>query len=242
MRSSLITRAFPWARLRPTIPLVLAVAFLSASCNAPSRGRRGIRDTGASPGPPANPEDPTTSRHAAGTPGDADITDVDGVSLHPLDPPRGMLHVLFFILSDCPLANGYAPEMARFVERYAPRGVRFFGVHVDPNLTDEAARQHAKEYGLEFPILIDRHHTLVRATGATVTPEAVVVGAKGALLYRGRIDDLYSELGKKRPRVRHHDLADALDVILSGRPVLASRTRAVGCIIADVSPRSEPSP
>ena len=51
----------------------------------------------------------------------------------------------------------------------------------------------------------------------------------GTVLYRGRIDDLYIALGKRRDHVTAHDLRDALDEIVGGRPVGNPRTQAVGC-------------
>src|SRR5215211_7413394 len=37
--------------------------------------------------------------------------------------------VLLFIAIDCPIANAYAPEIARLVSDYKDAGVRFFAVH-----------------------------------------------------------------------------------------------------------------
>jgi hypothetical protein len=51
-----------------------------------------------------------------------------------------------------------------------------------------------------------------------VTPEVAVVGPGGALLYRGRIDDLWSDYGKRRQEPTTRDLRAALDAALAGRP------------------------
>jgi hypothetical protein len=37
-----------------------------------------------------------------------------------------------------------------------------------------------------------------------------------------------------RPAATRHDLEDALEAILAGRPVANHRTPAVGCLIADL--------
>jgi hypothetical protein len=57
------------------------------------------------------------------------------------------------------------------------------------------------------------------------------VGRTGELLYRGRIDDGYAALGKKRAVVTEHDLRDALDAIAAGKPVKKAKTKAIGCLI-----------
>jgi hypothetical protein len=64
-----------------------------------------------------------------------------------------------------------------------------------------------------------------------VTPEAVVLGKGGEVLYRGRIDDNYLAFGKKRAAARQHDLSDALDAIAAGQTVKEKETQAIGCVI-----------
>jgi hypothetical protein len=141
--------------------------------------------------------------------------------------------VLFFITTDCPIANSYAPEINALVAEYAGRPVRFYAVQVDPELTAEQARRHAREFGLRLPVLLDRRHELVKATGATRTPEVAVLLPGGKIAYRGRIDDLYPDLGKKRKAPARRDLRDALSAVLASRPVKVPRTEAVGCSIPE---------
>jgi hypothetical protein len=104
-------------------------------------------------------------------------------------------------------------------------------VQVDPGLTPAAAREHAREYDLRALVLLDPQHRLVKLLKATVTPEAVVLGKNGQILYRGRIDDLYAGLGKKRGAPTHHDLGEALDTITAGKKVKPKETKAIGCLI-----------
>jgi hypothetical protein len=79
--------------------------------------------------------------------------------------------------------------------------------------------------------LLDPKHQLVKLARATVTPEAVVFGKNGDVLYRGRIDDNYAAIGKKRASARQHDLIDALDAIATRQPVKLRETEAIGCLI-----------
>src|SRR5262249_54873886 len=101
----------------------------------------------------------------------------------------------------------------------------------DPTLTRDAAQQHAREFDIKCPVLIDRAHELVKHTGATITPEAAVLTAGGRLAYRGRIDDRQVALGQRRPRPTRQDLRDALEAILADKTVAHARTKAVGCYI-----------
>jgi hypothetical protein len=86
-----------------------------------------------------------------------------------------------------------------------------------------------------MPALLDPAHKVVRAAGATVTPEAAVISPSGTLLYRGRIDDLYLDFGKRRREPTKRDLREALDAILTGKKPALRTTNAVGCFIPEVN-------
>ena len=55
--------------------------------------------------------------------------------------------------------------------------------------------------------------------------------AKGRLVYRGRIDNLYADFGKKRFKPTKRDLRDTLDALLAGKRLAKRTTEAVGCYI-----------
>lgn len=156
--------------------------------------------------------------------------DLNGIPRHPLDPGQKAASVLFFYGHDCPISNGYAPEINRICSRYT--NFNFYIVQVGDDLTAAAARAHARQYKLRAPILLDPRHELVKLAGATLTPEAVVLGRAGEVLYRGRIDNQYAALGKKRRAgATQHDLRDALDAIRAGKAVSVKETTAIGCVI-----------
>lgn len=139
--------------------------------------------------------------------------------------------VLFFLTTDCPLCNNYAPELNRIAEVYSPRGVAFYGVQGDATIPDADVRRHVKDYAYTFPYLFDPDESLAAYTGATATPEAAVLSPAGDLLYLGRIDNRLEDFGKQRVQVTEFDLRDTLDAVLNGRPVPHARTKALGCAI-----------
>ena len=67
---------------------------------------------------------------------------------------------------------------------------------------------------------------------ASVTTEAIVIDPAGTILYRGRIDDRYKMIGKKRAVPQREDLRLALRAIADGRTIDVSTTQAIGCGIA----------
>jgi peroxiredoxin len=139
--------------------------------------------------------------------------------------------VLFFLAPECPISQGYVPEMNRIAQAYAARGVRVFGVQSDPAASDAEVSRHVAESKYAFPILQDRRQRLVDHTGATVTPEAVLMTRTGALIYRGRIDNRIPSLGVRRPQATQFDLRSAVDAVLAGHATSFTRTTAIGCSI-----------
>jgi hypothetical protein len=121
--------------------------------------------------------------------------------------------------------------MNRIRTAYASKGVKFYAVQADLTASTADVLQHVREYGYEFPVLIDPRQILVAHTNATITPEAVVLTPAGRVMYQGRIDDRIPAIGVRRPRATEHELRNALDAVLAGRPVTTARTPAVGCII-----------
>ena len=168
---------------------------------------------------------------AFGVIGPDQTRDIDG-RLRDLFQPAGKANVLMFVSSDCPISNGYAPEIQRICDRASGRGAACTLVYEDVSIDAAAVRTHLEQYRFRnMMAVIDRDRSLAARAKATVTPEAVVVATGGAVKYRGRIDNQYAALGKPRQVVTEHDLNDAIDAVVSGRPVTRPETEAFGCFI-----------
>ncbi len=142
--------------------------------------------------------------------------------------------VLLFVRTDCPITNRYAPEIGRLAQEFATRGVEFWLVYPDSSETDAAIAQHKLEYKLPGTSIRDPKHLLQKRSEATISPQAAVFDRAGHLTYSGRIDDRYIAFGKARSAPTSHDLEDALEATLDGKPIKEQRTHAVGCYLADV--------
>jgi len=140
--------------------------------------------------------------------------------------------VLIFVTNDCPITNSYMPEINRIAGDYEARKIGFYAVYTDPAVSIQAARIHAWEFGVHIPLIRDSAHNLVRAVGATVTPEVAVLQPGGKLFYLGPIDDLYVDFGKRRPAPTQRYLRQALDAVLSGKAVAISNVKPIGCFIS----------
>jgi hypothetical protein len=159
--------------------------------------------------------------------------DLDGRAHTPLAQPDKKATVFIFILPDCPISNAYAPEIKRICKDYESKKIAVFLIHADPDVTAEQAKKHAKEYGYTCPVLLDPTQVLVKRTGVTIAPEVAVLGSDGKALYRGRIDDWYVEVGKRRAEPTQRDLRNALDAILQGKAPPITLTKAIGCYLPE---------
>jgi hypothetical protein len=158
-------------------------------------------------------------------------------TVDPFAAPDAIKVIVFlFTSTDCPISNRFAPEVRRLATAFAPQGVLFRLVYVNPAEDATAIREHmaAFAYAGATQAIRDSKLALARFVGATITPEAAVY-AGGRVVYRGRIDDRYVDLGVERPVPTTHDLADALAAVVSGKPVPHPTTQAVGCFIADLA-------
>ena len=161
----------------------------------------------------------------------AQVRDIDGTA-RDLFTPAAAASVLLFIASDCPVSNGYAPEIERICRDYRTKGVACSLVYEDVSIEAAGVREHRDAYGYkDIAAVIDGDGAIARRAKATVTPQAVVVGPAGIVKYRGRIDNRYAALGKARRVVTVHDLRDALDAVSAGRAVARPDTEAFGCFI-----------
>jgi thiol-disulfide isomerase/thioredoxin len=159
------------------------------------------------------------------------LLDVDGVEHRQTEWSSKRAVVIFFTTTECPLSNGYIPEMNPMQKEYGARNVVFFAVEVDTSIADRDVRKHAKDFAIAYPVLIDKQQSLVRLTGATATPEVAVLSNKGAVLYLGRIDNRVEDFDQHRNVVTELDLRNALDAVLAGRTVPHATTKVVGCAI-----------
>ena len=140
------------------------------------------------------------------------VQSLTGTAVDALQAPAGTKAIVFlFTSTDCPISNRYAPEVQRVVSEFSSKGVVFRLVYPNPADHAGAIREHMAAFSYEGALdgLRDPAHALVKFTKATMTPEAVVV-ADGRVVYRGRIDDRYVDLGVERPTKLDRRRLDAL--------------------------------
>ena len=142
------------------------------------------------------------------------------------------LTVYVFTTTDCPISNRYAPEVQRLATKFKSK-VSFVLVYPVPSDTPAMIRDHYAKFAYSIQWIRDVDLRLVKLTGATMLPEVAVMQG-GTLLYRGRIDDRYVDLGKERPAPTQRDLEAALNAAIAGKPIAVRETQAIGCFLSDL--------
>jgi len=168
---------------------------------------------------------------SAGAPQDAEAR--NPAQANPFSSAAGKVIVLIFVRTDCPIANRYAPEIARLSAAHASHAA-FWMVYPDKRESADEIRKHQSEYHLGLPVLRDPQGTLMKRAQASVTPEAAVFDAKGRLVYHGRIDNWFADFGRARPAATTHELIDAIAAAESGHPETLPSVPAVGCYLSDL--------
>jgi peroxiredoxin len=137
--------------------------------------------------------------------------------------------VLIVTCLHCPYVVAWNPRLRAVAEEYAPRGVRFLGIHANdasryPADSLDHMKRFVREQNWPFPYLHDESQSVARALGAEVTPHVFVLDGRQRVAYRGAPDGDH-----KDPSQNAAWLRGALDAVLAGNAVAEPETRARGC-------------
>lgn len=141
--------------------------------------------------------------------------------------------VVMFICNHCPYVIHVNDEMIRLAEDYLPQGVGFVAISSNdvtryPDDDPERMKEVGEELGYPFPYLYDESQEVARDYDAACTPDFYVFDSELLLAYRGRMDS--SRPGNDIP-LTGKDLREALDAVLSGKPVPEKQYPSGGCNI-----------
>jgi hypothetical protein len=143
--------------------------------------------------------------------------------------PREKPLVTLFLMTDCPIANASAPEIARTLEHYKSSPVDFIVVYVDAELTRKKIEEHQAKYNLQCLAVFDPYQQWVRHLSVEIAPQVTVHDTTGMLRYQGRIDDRYNDYGKRKAEATAHYLFDSIESVLTGKTPEPRQTKPIGC-------------
>lgn len=141
------------------------------------------------------------------------------------------LSIYFFLLDDCPICIKYTPEINSIYDEYGDE-IGFVGYFPNFSSKPEKINAYREAYGIEFQLKTDYYKLQAKKWNAKVTPEVVLYNhTTKTILYRGRIDNSFVRLGKRRNVVTERDLREAIAATLEGREIKQSYVKPVGCYI-----------
>jgi peroxiredoxin len=140
--------------------------------------------------------------------------------------------VISFTCNHCPYAQAYESRYIALAKEYQPKGVAFIAINSNdaegyPEDSFEKMKERARDKQMPYPYLRDESQQVARDYGAVCTPHLFVFNQERNLAYTGRIDDNWKDINA----VKSHDLKNALDDLLAGRPVKTPQTNPLGCSI-----------
>ncbi len=172
---------------------------------------------------------------------DFNLPGVDGRN-HSLNEFAGSnILMVIFTANHCKTAQAYEERIIQLVKDYRFRGVAIVAiapndpqavslselVYSDLNDSFEELKIRAQERGFNFPYLYDGDSQKVSlAYGPVSTPHVFIFDHSRKLRYVGRIDN-----AENINLVTKSDARNALDALLSDKPVPAEKTKTFGCSI-----------
>ena len=159
------------------------------------------------------------------------LPDTEGqtVALSDFADSRGLL--VAFMCNHCPFVRHIAPSLAELGREYMALGIAVVGINANdaqrfPADSPEAMVREKARQGYPFPYLYDAEQTVARAYGAVCTPEFFLFDDERLLAYHGRFDGTTPGSGG---RASGDELREALDALLTGRPMPERQVPAMGC-------------
>ena len=147
-------------------------------------------------------------------------------------PDPDSITVYVFLLEDCVISKNFTPLLNKLALEYKGKKVGFIGLFPNSMSRDSTIKAFAKKYSITFPLKTDHYQQLTRKMGVTITPEVAVFDhKKDVLLYRGRVNNQYERVGKRRSNPSTSELEDVIKAWVSGNPLPYFETKAVGCFI-----------
>ncbi len=84
-----------------------------------------------------------------------ELREVSTGRLHRLFQHRGRVLVIVFVGTNCPVGELYMGRLAELATKYRSRNVDFIAINSNASETTDEVAQHARECGVNFPVLKD---------------------------------------------------------------------------------------
>jgi hypothetical protein len=140
--------------------------------------------------------------------------------------------VIIFLSEDCPISLSQSVELRDIESQF---GEAFHFVYYFPiSSSEKEVVEFINKAQLKGDIIIDGAWEKSQELGATTVPEVFVYSDKKRLVYRGRIDNSFAQIGQRNRTNRERDLYTAMQECLTLSQMAFRQTDPVGCYIPKV--------
>lgn len=164
---------------------------------------------------------------------DFTLKNFDGkmVSLSDYNSSKGV--IIIFDCNTCPYSKAYNQRIIDLNKKYASQGYPVITINPnDPELSPgdsfKEMASNAKKKQYSFPYLVDESQDVARKFGASNTPHVFVLKKENKdfrVAYIGTIDNNSRDASSADKKY----VEEAVDALLTNKPVTTSRTKAIGC-------------
>ena len=170
---------------------------------------------------------------------DFNLPGIDGARHSLKEYASAKVLAIVFTCDHCPVAQMYEKRIKQLAADYRDKGVALVAInpndpkavhlsemgHTDLGDTLAEMKIRAAYRGFNFPFLSDgATQEVALKYGPTATPHIFLFDRDRKLRYQGRLDN-----NSREELVTKHEARDALDAMLTGKPVAVENTPAVGC-------------
>ncbi|MEO1261878.1 MAG: redoxin domain-containing protein [Bacteroidota bacterium] len=148
------------------------------------------------------------------------------------EKPNKVTEVYIFLEEDCRISQFYTNTLNDLHQQFANEHITFTGVFPSQTTKQKDISEFKKKYGIPFNLIFDNQQVLTKKFGATITPEVVVYQPdEKKVIYKGRIDNSYFRVGKRRNVVTTNELKHVLNCVKNNSAIKISWKEAIGCYI-----------
>lgn len=146
---------------------------------------------------------------------------------------KDSITVYFFLLEDCKICQYYTDEVNEIYNEFKDENTGFVGLFPNRFSSEENISDYKEKYEVPFELKREFFQTKTKDFEVTITPTVVVFNeTKEKIIYKGRIDNSYVGLGKRRRVVTSFELRDVLSKIKKGSQLdTVEFTESIGCFI-----------
>jgi len=145
--------------------------------------------------------------------------------------PEPKARVVFFLSTDCPMAQRYAPRYVKLFAKYSKLNVDFKAYFPSREYSRQMVAKYMRDNGFEFPFELDLGAVKAKSENVVGVPTIVIYDANDKKVFQGKLDDNTDPTLIKRRYVEQ-----VLDKLLAGQAVAFSQTDFFGCVLMPADP------